>query len=97
MTDQTDTKSVFIPSVGVTELAWLFDPLIPAERKAMAEIADNADILDVNGETWLLVPITSQDTLDTLAAFASEGEDRENDLEDEEETDLGALIDEGGV
>ena len=42
-------------------------------------------------------PFPRADTLDTLAAFASEGEDRENDLEDEEETDLGALIDEGGV
>ena len=69
--------------------------MIPAEKKAMAEIADSADLLTVDGEVWLLAPITSQETLDTLAAFASEGEDCENCLEDEVETDLGALIDGG--
>jgi hypothetical protein len=62
-------------------------PLLPAEHKAMAEIADSAEILNVDGEVWLLVPVTSQDTLDAFVSFASEGEDRENDLEDEHEED----------
>ncbi len=96
MAKQSDTTNPYIPSVGATELAWLLDPLIPAERKAMAEIADSADLLTVDGEVWLLAPITSQSTLDTLAEFAALGEDCENDLEDEVETDLGAGIDEGG-
>ena len=38
---------------------------------------------------WLLAPITSQRTLDALAAFGAEGEDVENDLEDELEVPLG--------
>ncbi len=87
MATDTPTTNPYIPSVGATELAWLFDPLIPAERKAMAEIADSADFLNVDGEVWLLAPITSQETLDTLAAFAAEGEDCENCLEDEIEED----------
>ena len=87
MAEQSDTTNPYIPSVGATELAWLLDPLIPAERKAMAEIADSADLLTVDGEVWLLAPITSQSTLDTLAEFASEGEDSENCLEDEIEED----------
>ena len=43
----TDTlpTNPYIPSVGATELAWLLDPLIPAEKKAMAELADSADFL----------------------------------------------------
>ncbi len=83
MSDRPDTTKPFIPSIGATELAWLLAALVPAERKAMAEIADSADILNVDGETWPPVPVTSQETLDTLAEFASDGEDRENDLDDE--------------
>ncbi len=84
MADNTPTTIPFFPAHW---LPWLLAPLVPAERKAMAEIAESAEILDVDGETWLLVPVTSQETLDTLAAFAAEGEDCQNDLEDEEEQD----------
>ncbi len=49
----------------------------------MAEmIADTADVLDVEGRAWLLVP-ASPWLLDTLAAFGAEAEDREPCLEDE--------------
>ena len=87
MADKSNTTNPFIPSVGATELAWLFDPLIPAERRAMAELVETAEVLIVDGEMWLLAPVISQHMLDTLAAFASEGEDCENDLEDEIEED----------
>ncbi len=79
------------PSVPVPEcsaLPWVLDKLAPVERFAMAEIAENADMLEVDGEMWLLAPITSQRTLEALAAFGAEGEDRENDLEDEVEVDI---------
>ena len=88
MSDNTPTTNPYIPSVGATELAWLLDPLIPAERKAMAELVETAEVLIVDGEMWLLAPVISQHMLDTLAAFASEGEDRENGLDDEIEEDL---------
>ena len=88
MADKSNTTNPFIPSVGATELAWLFDPLIPAERRAMAELVETAEVLIVDGEMWLLAPVISQHMLDTLAAFASEGEDSEYDLEDEVEEDL---------
>ena len=73
----------FVPVVGHYTLPWLLGELVPNERKAMAEIAESADMLEVNGEIWLLAPIHEQETLDVLAAFGAEGEDRENDLEDE--------------
>ena len=57
----------------------------------MSEIADNAELLTVDGGIWLLAPITSQSTLDALAAFGAEGADRENDLEDEEEVSISAF------
>ncbi len=55
------------PSVPVPEcsaLPWVLDKLAPDERFAMAEIAENADVLEVDGEMWLLAPITSQRTLE---------------------------------
>ncbi len=77
--------------VPVMEHFWLpsvLGKLAPPERRAMAEIVDNADVLTVDGAIWLLIPVRRQETLDVLAAFGAEGEDRENDLEDEEEVDI---------
>ena len=54
----------------------------------MAEIVDNAEVLTVDGAIWLLIPVRRQETLDVLAAFGAEGEDRENDLDDEVEVDI---------
>ena len=81
-------KKAPIPVPSHHALPWVLGELAPAERRAMSEIADNADVLTVDGEIWLLVPVRHQDTLDALAAFATEGEDRENDLEDEVEVDI---------
>ena len=52
----------------------------------MAEIADTADVLDVEGRAWLLVP-ASPWLIDALAAFGAEGEDREPGMDDEPSDD----------
>ena len=52
----------------------------------MAEIAETADVLDVEGRSWLLVE-ASPWLLDILAAFGAETEDRELCMEDEIESD----------
>ncbi len=58
----------------------------PAERRAMREIVERGDLAEVNGQAYLVAPVSAP-TIDALAAFEAEGEDRENDLCDEEETD----------
>ena len=75
-------RKPFIPALDDVGLAHMLGDLAPDERKAMAEIADTADVLDVEGQAWLLVP-ASPWLLDTLAAFGAEAEDREPCLEDE--------------
>ena len=56
------------------QFSWLTGRLGPAERRAMREIAERADLLEVDGRTFLLVPIGAE-TLDALAAFEAEGDD----------------------
>ena len=48
----------------------------------MREIAERADLETIDGHTFIVAPV-SPETIDALAAFEAEGEDRENDLEDE--------------
>ncbi len=52
--------------------------LTTAERKAMAQIAETADLLDTDAGAYLLVPVDGK-LLDTLAAFGAELEDHEMD------------------
>ena len=52
--------------------------LSPAERKAMRQIAASADLLDVDGQLYLLAPVSPR-TLDALAAFEAEFTDLEDD------------------
>ena len=68
------------------ELAFAIGDLAPDERKAMAAIAETADVLDVEGRLWLLVE-ASPWLLDILAAFGAEAEDRELCMVDEIESD----------
>ena len=77
-----------IPAIAYAELAFALGALAPPERRAMAEIADTADLFTVDDKSWLLVPASPQ-LLDTLAAFGAEAEDREPGLDDEAETDMG--------
>ena len=77
-------RTPIIPPLPEDELAWLAGELGPGERQAMRHIAANADILTVDDQLWLLVPVGQHpELLDVLAAFEADGEDRENDLEDE--------------
>ena len=69
-----------IPALSDHELAFAVGALAPPERKALAAIAESADLLTVEDQSWLLVPAPAW-LLDTLAAFGAE--DRENCLEDE--------------
>ena len=76
-----------IPPLAHHELSWLAGELGPPERLALRHIVETADLLDVGDSgTWLLVPTTTA-LLDALAAFEVEGEDRENDIEDEPQSD----------
>lgn len=79
-------RTAFIPSVPIAELGWILGPLVPAERRTLGEIVQHGDLLDVDGRAYIVAPV-SPEALDVLAAFGSEGEDRELDLEDEPGTD----------
>ena len=75
-------RKPYIPALDQVGLAHMLGDLAPDERKAMAEIADTADVLVVEGRAWLLVP-ASPWLIDVLAALGAEAEDREPGLEDE--------------
>jgi len=79
-------KRGFVPSLPQDQLSWLAGRLGPAQRAPLRQIAQNGDFLTVDGRTYLLAPVTAE-TIDALAAFETEGEDRECDLEDEPGTD----------
>ena len=68
-------------------LSWLAGKLGPPERRALREIVETGDLVKENGHTYIVARLSSA-TIDALAAFEAEGEDREPmDLEDEPETD----------
>lgn len=75
-------RRCFIPALPETHLAFVIGTLAPPERRALAQIVETADLLEVDGSTWLLVPADAR-LLDILATFGTEAEDRENDLCDE--------------
>lgn len=75
-----------IPALPDWHLAEALTRFIPAEKKALAQIVDTADLAMLNGATVLVVPATPA-LLDALAAFGAEIEDCERDYEDEVEQD----------
>ncbi len=77
----------FIPALPEQELNWLAGRLGPPERRAMREIVQGGDLAEVDGKHDLVAPVSNA-TIDALAAFEAEGEDRENDLEDEPGVDV---------
>ncbi len=83
---KTSPRPEFIPALPEHALSWLAGKLGPAERKAMREIVQGGDLADVEGRVYLVARV-SPTTIDALAAFEAEGEDREFNLCDEEETD----------
>lgn len=67
-----------LPAIPDEILSWLAGELGPDERRAMREIAERADLLQVDGQTYLIAPVTPR-CIDALAAFEAAGEDRESD------------------
>ena len=54
----------------------------PPERQAMPQIVQAGDIYEVRGIHCLVAPVTPE-TLEAMALFEAEGEERENELCDE--------------
>ncbi len=77
------SRRPFVPALpDPAALSWLAGKLGQAERRALRQIVEGADLIDVHGRTYLLAPVTAE-TIDALASFEAEGEDREDDLCDE--------------
>ena len=51
---------------------------VSAEHRALREIVERGDLTHVDGQAYLVAPV-SLATVDALAAFEAEGEDREAD------------------
>lgn len=77
-------RQTFVPALPDDYLGSILDRLTPKERQAMRWIVENADMLIVGEETYLIAPVPAK-VIDTLAAFEADMEDRENDLEDEKD------------
>lgn len=75
------SRSEFIPALPADQLSWLAAELGPPERRAMREIAQGGDLADVGGTLYLVAQV-SDATIEALAVFEAEGEDRE-DFEDD--------------
>ncbi len=65
-----------LPAIPDDLLSWLAGELGPDERLAMREIAERADLIHMDGETYLVAPVSPR-CIDALSAFEAEAEDRE--------------------
>ena len=68
----------FIPAICDLGLQRLVGALMPAEPRALEEIVENGDLLLIDGSAYLLA-LVRPETVDILAAFGAESEDREED------------------
>jgi hypothetical protein len=58
-----------------------FDPSFPSvERMALADMVEEADIIEVHGRRWILMPVNARQ-LDALACFAADLSDLEGDAD----------------
>jgi hypothetical protein len=58
-----------------------FDPTFPSvERMALADMVGEADIIEVQGRRWILMPVNARQ-LDALACFAADLADLEGDAD----------------
>ena len=64
-------RKSFLPTLSDVGLTLMLGRLAPRERKAMATIAESADLFTVEDKSWLLVPAPPW-LIDTLAVFGSE-------------------------
>ena len=77
-----------IPALPDSKLAWLAGRLGPEERMAMRYMCETAEVIVIDGDPWLVVPVDQDHRLvDALATFEAEAEDREQGLDDEPEVD----------
>ncbi len=72
-------------------LPWLTCDLGPPERCALREIVERGDLAMVDGQPFIVAPISSE-TLDTLAAFEAEGEDREDEPVEDQGDDGPSIV-----
>jgi hypothetical protein len=77
-----------IPVIGQSCLSYLAGKLGPIDRRALREICERGDLIEVDGLFYILAPVTPE-TMDALAAFEAETEDREWEPDDDVETDCG--------
>ena len=70
---KTTPRPEFIPALPEHALIWLAGELGPSERRAMREIVERGDLAEVNGEQFIVAPV-SPTTIDALAAFEAEGD-----------------------
>ena len=71
----------FVPVLPEAALSWLAATLGPPERRAMREIVQRGDLAEVDGQQFIVAPVSTA-TIDALAAFEAEGEDMEFDASD---------------
>ena len=72
-------------------LFWLTCDLGPPERRALREIVERGDLAMVDGQAYLVAPV-SPETLDTLAAFEAEGEDWEDEPVEDQGDDGPSIV-----
>jgi hypothetical protein len=87
-------QTPFIPALPDGEVSAFVGALSSAETRVLRFIADNSDLLIVDGETWLLSPAPNG-VIDVLAALDSATSDLEPGLEDEAEATEPECQDEG--
>ena len=66
----------FFPPVPGDVLSWLAGELGPVERLALREIAERADLIYVDGVTYLVAPVSPR-CIDALSMFEAGADDRE--------------------
>ena len=76
---------------ALAALPWLTGDLGPPERRALREIVERGDLAHVDGQAYLVVPV-SPATLDALAAFEAEGEDREDEPVEDQGDDGPSMV-----
>ncbi len=72
-------------------LPWLTGDLGPPERRALREIVERGDLAHAGEQAFLIVPV-SPETLDILAAFEAEAEDREDEPVEDQGDDGPSIV-----
>ncbi len=72
-------------------LPWLTGDLGPPERRAMREIVQEGDLAMVDGQQFIVAPVSGE-TIDALAAFEAEGEDMEDEPVEDQGDDGPSIV-----